>query len=45
MEIFDEIINNDGMWDLISFKRNGEKLTISGIDQYGSKFSWSEELA
>lgn len=45
MEIFDEIMNIDGMWDLITFKRSGPKVTISGVDQYGSKFTWSEELA
>ena len=42
--IFDTIINNSEMWDVINFKREGGKLTIKGIDLYGSKFTWIEDL-
>lgn len=41
--ILNEIINIPDRWDFIQFKRGGNKITIKGLDQYGSKYSWSEE--
>ena len=42
--IFDSILNDDGMWDEVNFKREGKKVSISAKDQYGSKYTYSEEL-
>lgn len=41
MEIFDTIINNDGWWDEVHFKRNKGKLEISAKG-HDMKYHYSE---
>ena len=43
-EIFDSILNDDGMWDEVNFKRTGKKVLVTAKDQYGSKYGYWEEI-
>jgi hypothetical protein len=42
--IFDSILNDDGMWDEVNFKRTGKKVSVWAKDQYGTKYNYSEEF-